>query len=72
MSGTSLHASEELEKGSTDSALKNGATEVRSIAVNPEYSRYLDLHAQFEGDARRRLLRKRAYYCPTLHYRASH
>lgn len=64
MSGPSLHASEELEKGSTSSVQKNGGTDVRYTTVNPEYDRYTDLHAQFEGDAKRKLLRKRTYSSP--------
>jgi hypothetical protein len=74
MRDPSLHASEGLEKGSTSSAQKNDGTDIRYTTINPEYTRYLDLHAQFEGDAKRRLLRKRMFtssqYCHFLE--ASH
>jgi hypothetical protein len=59
-----LHASDALEKGSTSSIQKNGGADISHTNVNPEYSRYLDLHAQFEGDAKRKLLRKRSFYPP--------
>ncbi|KAL1858789.1 hypothetical protein VTK73DRAFT_7805 [Phialemonium thermophilum] len=37
--------------------------------VNPEYERYLDLHAQFEGPARKKLLRKLDWrLLPTLSF----
>lgn len=61
MTDASVHTSEELEKGSTNSVQKNGGTDVRHTTVNPEYSRYLDLHAQFEGEGRRKLLKKRTF-----------
>lgn len=59
MSDPSIFASEDMEKGSTNSVQKIGVTDVLSTAVNPEYQRYLDLHVQFEGAGRRKLVRKR-------------
>jgi hypothetical protein len=36
--------------------------ETSAHGVNPEYERYLDLHRQFEGPARKTLIRKRKYF----------
>lgn len=59
MSDPSIHTSEDMENGSSISAMKNGNADIQYTTINPEYSRYLDLHARFEGSGRRKLLRKR-------------
>jgi hypothetical protein len=61
MRDPSPQASERLEKGSANSTQKNDGTDIRYTTINLEYTRYLDLHARFEGDAKRQLLRKRMF-----------
>lgn len=56
------------QKGSSQiySSEKGSVGEGQTVSANAEYDRYLDLHREFEGAKRKRLVRKRMSTIPVL------
>lgn len=70
MPPSEMSSAEDVEKRVPEQKVSSGDTAEGFVSAshNPEYDRYLELHREFEGSGRKRLLKKREPVPSTLKY----